>query len=257
MRSTRPTKATFVNLLPNYAEPSGYGAKDYVSYLRAYVETVQPDLLCFDHYPTMEYADDDLNTHVDVSRAGYRTNLAAVRNVSQEFGVPFWNYFSTITLYAHSDPTEAHLAWQMFTSLAYGAKGLLYFVYWSAAGQGSIFGRGGGIMSPVGKLRGNDSYPSPGFQAHYRRTAHYDQARRLNGFVLNYGRFLLNATSTGVYRVCPPTVYCDDFEWQPSTDLAGCMVARVTSTEITPGNTMGLAVSPVLPGDGVVIGQFS
>ena len=59
---------------------------------------VQPDLLCFDHYPTMEYPDNDLNTHADSSRAGYRTNLAATRNVSLEAGIPFWNYFSTITL---------------------------------------------------------------------------------------------------------------------------------------------------------------
>ena len=29
----------------------------------------------------------------------------------------------------HSDPTEAQLAWQIFTSLAYGAKGILYFCY--------------------------------------------------------------------------------------------------------------------------------
>jgi len=67
----------------------------------------------------------------------------------------------------------------------------------------------------------------------------------------------VQATSTGVYRVCPPTVYCDDFEWQPSTDLTGCAIANVSSAEITPGNMMGLAVSPVLQGDGVIIGQFS
>ena len=29
----------------------------------------------------------------------------------------------------HSDPTEAQLAWQIFTSLTYGAKGILYFCY--------------------------------------------------------------------------------------------------------------------------------
>jgi hypothetical protein len=52
-------------------------------------------------------------------------------------------------------------------------------------------------------------------------------------------------------------VYCDDFEWQPSTDLTGCAIANVSSAEITPGNMMGLAVSPVLQGDGVIIGQFS
>ena len=123
-----------------------------------------------------------------------------MRNISLEAGIPFWNYFNTMPQFAHSDPTEAQLAWQMFTSLAHGAKGLLYFVYWSAAGQGSIFNRGGGIMSPTGKLRGNDSYPSPGFQAHYRRTAHYEQARRLNSIVLNYGRFLVNVSTRAILQ---------------------------------------------------------
>ena len=28
------------------------------------------------------------------------------------------------------DPTEAQIRWQVFTSLAYGAKGVLYFTNW-------------------------------------------------------------------------------------------------------------------------------
>ena len=35
----------------------------------------------------------------------------------------------------HAYPTEAQLAWQIFTSLTYGAKGILYFCYWSPVGQ--------------------------------------------------------------------------------------------------------------------------
>eukprot|EP01050_Picozoa_sp_SAG11_P030835 SAG11_NODE_9294_length_925_cov_1.048426_3_plen_77_part_01 len=50
----------------------------------------------------------------------------------------------------HADPTEAQLAWQIFTSLAMGAKGVLYFCYWSPAGQGG-FTRGGGVIYPQGK----------------------------------------------------------------------------------------------------------
>ena len=30
----------------------------------------------------------------------------------------------------HDDPTEQELRWMAFTSLAYGAKGILYFCYW-------------------------------------------------------------------------------------------------------------------------------
>ena len=138
----------------------------------------------------------------------------------------------------------------------YGAKGLLYFVYWSAAGQGGEFSRGSGIMSPTGKLRGNDSYPSPGFQAHYRRTAHYEQARRLNSIVLNYGRFLVNATSTGVYRIHADPKATQQ-PWQPSIDLTGCAIAGMISPAGAPsGYPTGVQVSPLRVGNGVLIGQF-
>eukprot|EP01043_Picozoa_sp_COSAG02_P089606 COSAG02_NODE_26563_length_630_cov_1.013183_2_plen_44_part_01 len=34
----------------------------------------------------------------------------------------------------HSDPTEAQFRWQILTSLAYGARGVLYFCYFLPAG---------------------------------------------------------------------------------------------------------------------------
>ena len=40
-----------------------------------------------------------------------------------------WLPQNTMPFAGHSDPTEAQLAWQIFTSLAYGAKGILYFCY--------------------------------------------------------------------------------------------------------------------------------
>ena len=51
----------------------------------------------------------------------------------------------------HSDPTEAQIRWQIFTSLAYGAKGVLYFCYFSPAGHG-MFARGGGVIYPRGPM---------------------------------------------------------------------------------------------------------
>ena len=44
--------------------------------------------------------------------------------------VPFWNFFGVQhVFYGEPDPTEAQVRWQAFTSLAFGAKGLLYFCY--------------------------------------------------------------------------------------------------------------------------------
>ena len=63
----------------------------------------------------------------------------------------FWNFFNAMPFGGHSDPTEAQIRWQIFTSLAYGAKGVLYFCYFSPAGHG-MFARGGGVIYPRGPM---------------------------------------------------------------------------------------------------------
>ena len=70
----------------------------------------------------------------------------------------------------HSDPTEAQFRWQIFTSLAYGAKGVLYFCYFSPAGPG-MFARGGGVVYQQGPMGTLDAMLKPG--------AHYEGARLL------------------------------------------------------------------------------
>lgn len=199
--SLYPGRLRFINLLPNYATSAQYNATNYTAYVKQFVEQVKPDVLCMDHYPFFEIPDDDGCE----SRAGYRANLAVLREASLAADIPFWNYFNTMPFGGHSDPTEAQLAWQIFTSLAYGAKGVLYFCYWSPAGQGTDFFRGGGVVYPRGSL--NSSAGPPGdislsSAKLYRKGAHYRHATRLNSIVKNWGRaqYLLGATSTGVFR---------------------------------------------------------
>jgi hypothetical protein len=121
------------------------------------------------------------------------------------------NFFNTMPFGGHADPTEAQLSWQIFTSLTMGAKGILYFCYWSPAGQGG-FSRGGGVMYPMGtasskyfnktsgKVVGDLSLSSGQL---YRRGAHYRHAKRLNSIVRNWGRWLLTANSTAVFHLRP------------------------------------------------------
>ena len=86
-------------------------------------------------------------------------------------------------------------------------------------------------------------------------------ARRVNSVLKIYGSYLIDATSTGVYRVqpagCADTGYtntcaigeqdCPTGE-QPNTDLSaagGCVV-----------NASDVSVFPTRPGNGLLIGQF-
>lgn len=60
-----------------------------------------------------------------------------------------------------TDFTESQLRWQDFASLCYGARGVLYFCYFTP--QGGEFPKGGAIIA-------RDDTP----------TRHYDQAKRLS-----------------------------------------------------------------------------
>jgi len=174
IRKARPGKLAYINMLPNYASPAQLGAADYDEYARRFADELDVDVLSMDYYPMMTPTAD--------GRDGYCTNLDVMRRESLRKGVPFWNFFNAMPFGPHYDPTESQMAWQIYTSLAYGAKGVLYFCYWTP--RGGEFPKGGAIITAEG-----------------RKTRHYEQAKRLNHEVRNLGRTLMELTSTGVVRL--------------------------------------------------------
>ncbi len=172
LRRVRPGKLGFINLLPNYASTAQLGASSYEQYVARYVRVVNPDVLCTDHYPLMQPGAD--------GRGLYCRNLGVIRKHALAAGVPFWNFFCAMPFDGHEDPTEAQIRWQIYTSLAYGAKGVLYFCYWTPLG----FEKGGGLIGLDG-----------------RPTRHYYQAQRINAGLKNLGPALMHLTSQAVYRV--------------------------------------------------------
>ena len=183
------------------------------------------------------------------SIAGYRANLNVMRMASLRSGVPFWNFFNLEGFGGHPDPTEAQLRWQIFTSLAYGAKGVLYYCYGDAGGA---CGRGGVLYH---KRRASDRNGV----GQLSRGRHYGDAQRINSVLRVYGALLLTSVSTGVYRVQPPgcldtgetgtcprgSEYCPNGE-QPEN------ISR-SALEVRPSD---VAVSPLEPGNGLLIGEF-
>lgn len=71
--------------------------------------------------------------------------------------------------------------------MAYGAKGILYFVYWSSAQYG-VGGttRGGGIISPQSAR--HLEYNDTNLYKFYKPTPHYEQVRRLNSILRIFGK---------------------------------------------------------------------
>lgn len=176
LREARPGKLAFINLYPNYVPAWAIGHTSYVEHVTRYVREVAPDVLCMDHYPHFLPKAD--------GRDAYCDNLEIMREQSLKANIPFWNFFNVFPFGDHSDPTEAQIRWQIYTSLAYGAKGVLYFCYWTPAG--AEFSKGGAIVTRAGK-----------------RTRHFDEAKRINGALKQLGPTLMKLTSTGIYR-CKP-----------------------------------------------------
>ena len=181
LRKAHPGKLAYVNLLPDYASPGQLGAPNYDEYISRYAKETGCDVLSMDYYPMMTPTAD--------GRDGYCGNLAAMRKYSLEMGIPHWNFFNTMPFGPHYDPTEAQLRWQVYTSIAYGSKGVLYFCYWTpgkgAKGAGE-FPKGGAIITAEGK-----------------RTRHYEQAKRINAGLKNLGPTIMKLTSTDVIRIKP------------------------------------------------------
>ena len=181
IRKNRPGKLAYFNLLPDYAPTWALGTSTYDEYVGRFAKETGCDVLCMDYYPMMTPTAD--------GRDGYCGNLAVMRKYSVECGIPFWNFFNTMPFGPHYDPTEAQLRWQIYSSIAYGAKGVLYFCYWTpgkGAGNAGEFPKGGAIITAEGL-----------------RTRHYEQAKRINAGLKNLGPTLMKLTSADVMRVRP------------------------------------------------------
>jgi hypothetical protein len=121
-RSIAPQALAYVNLFANFATPMQMGASTYAEYLESYVQTVQPAFLSYDHYALM--ADGTIRT-------GYFKNLELIRAAAQQHNIPFWNTVLSTAHFNYADPTAAGLRFQLYTTLAYGARGISYFTYFT------------------------------------------------------------------------------------------------------------------------------
>jgi len=195
----RPGKLAYINLFPSVVSSERIGTRTYREYVERLAEEVQPGVLSFDHYPTMKPGEDD--------RPRYLHSLEVFRKVALEHDVPFWNFFNTMPYGHHADPTEAQLRWQIYTALAYGAKGVMYFCYYTPGG--AEFPKGGAII-------GRDDRP----------TRHYAEAKWINAALKNLGPTLMRLTSEEVIRIRPGQ--------DPAEKLDGSPVANLTREDHDP-----------------------
>jgi len=167
-----PAHLPYINLFPTYASTKQLGTPTYSDHLDKYLSIVKPVVLSYDHYCLLQDGRD---------RPDYFENLALIREYGLRFSTPPWNIILSAPHLAYRDPTDGEMRWQVYTSLAYGMKGIMWFTYWTLKGWEEEGGTA--IVDSEGKP-----------------ARLYPIVKQLNGETKMLGRTLLLLTSTGVYH---------------------------------------------------------
>lgn len=114
------TRFAYINLLPNFFSPKDYAVGSYEEYIRKFITEIPLKMLSFDHYPVVS----------NYIRPSWYYNLAFIRDEAEKAGIPFWAFVLTSAHWSYPVPTIDHLRMQVYSNLAYGAKGIQYFTYW-------------------------------------------------------------------------------------------------------------------------------
>lgn len=121
-RQADPQARCYINLFPNYASMPQLGVATYDEYLEKFVTMVKPPFVSYDHYALM--ADGSM-------RPQYFPNLEAARKVALAHNLPFWNIVLSNAHFHYAEPSDTTFRFQAYTTLAYGARGISYFTYFS------------------------------------------------------------------------------------------------------------------------------
>ena len=164
-----PKHVPFINLFPTYATVEQLGTATYEEHLEQFLTTVKPPVLCYDHYALLI----DGRDHLD-----YFLNLELARQAAGNHDATTWIVILAKWFEHFREPTEDEMRWQVYTSLAYGMKGLFYFAIWPVRDD------------YVGVVH-YDGRPGP----------LYPVIQQLNSEIRTLGKTLLTLKSTGVYHV--------------------------------------------------------
>jgi hypothetical protein len=232
-----PNRIAMVNLYPSHAGQMRLGGS-YQEYLETYFNLLEPTYCSFDHYPCYWF---------NMERKDYYYNIEqmyqiAAKRKSRMMG--FVQVFSTPEL---RDVSESDIAWQVYSLLAYGCKGLWYFPYepfekvkvqkgaydysnypveMREYGK-SVYNVGDSVIDRAG----NPSYAFP-------------YIKRINGEVLVWGTLLTNLNSTLV-RHCGRSglgepVGTETFHPESSLKNPGEYITNVVASN--PKDDMGFVV---------------
>jgi len=162
----------FFALMPSYG-PYTFKNGLYTEYVNRFIEKVDPEVLSFDYYCFWQHC---INN--PVIRNPLWKDMGFWRKRSLETGKPFWWYFQGINFGpdisekdSYKNITVAHWAFQMYSALCYGVKGL------------SCYNSYGSILNMEGE-----------------KTHLYEDVKELNRRIKNIGNELFGSKSIALYH---------------------------------------------------------
>ncbi|MBP1996002.1 cohesin domain-containing protein [Paenibacillus eucommiae] len=205
----------------------------YEDYVSEWV-SLQPDVLVYDNYPFKT---------IHELLSGYYANLEVIRRQSLLGDIDFWSYILSVG--AANDhlraPTENEIRYHIYTNLAYGAKGIIYFTYWTPAAN---WGFHDGLILQDGT-----------------RNSSYTWAKNINSELLQLGPTLTSLTSQAVYHTGTlpesTTALPANFFLQPDdlakpwiisdfTDSSGQRFVMIVNRDLTDASTGTFTMNPEL-----------
>jgi hypothetical protein len=122
VRELAPGKWPYINLFPDYAENWQLGATNYADYLERFIASCHPSLISYDNYSLLD------NGSI---RENYWTNLESVRSACKRHNIQFWNIMQSVAHFSYRELNAADFRFQVYTTLAYGGRGLSWFTYFA------------------------------------------------------------------------------------------------------------------------------
>jgi hypothetical protein len=96
--------------------------EDGANYYDEFATAVKPTYMSYDHYCLFD------NGSMSTS---FYSNLESMRKVALKHNIPFWNIVLGNSHFSYAEPTSGGLAVQVYSTLAYGGRGISYFTYFS------------------------------------------------------------------------------------------------------------------------------
>lgn len=233
LKKTYPDKLWHVNLLPSYAT-GGIQTSSYADYINSWMQTMSPHYLSYDSYPLL--------TDGTIAK-DYYSNLDFIRAKSRFQEIPFWTFIQTLSISGtpgvpdKREPNEADIRWQVWSNLAFGAKGIQYFCYWSPGNGSESFGE-----ALIG-LNG-------------QKTVRYDYVKKLNTDINPVGKILLECHAEGVIQTAttPYSLYEPLYDYgevvsvSGDDNIVGCFKSKegknkVLITTLTPKKDANVTLS--------------